>query len=311
MLAIDGKIALVTGATRGIGKAIALQLASQGAIVVGTATSEAGAQAITAALGEVGNAGTGMVLNVSDADSVADMLKAIVDAYGAPSILVNNAGITRDNLLMRMKNDEWDDVVNTNMSSIFRMAKGCLRGMTKARWGRVINISSVVGSMGNMGQANYAAAKAGVEGFSRAMAREVASRNITVNSIAPGFIATDMTAALGEEQKDVLRKQIPLQRLGTPEDIATLVGFLASDAGAYITGETIHVNGGMYMSQTFGLAFSLIQSDLMLFSISCVCIWLAFWPDLQIIASLYTEQKTEQSSGILHPLFSNTFVSVV
>jgi len=248
MLAIDGKIALVTGATRGIGKAIALQLASQGAIVVGTATSEAGAQAITAALGEVGNAGTGMVLNVSDADSVADMLKAIVDAYGAPSILVNNAGITRDNLLMRMKNDEWDDVVNTNMSSIFRMAKGCLRGMTKARWGRVINISSVVGSMGNMGQANYAAAKAGVEGFSRAMAREVASRNITVNSIAPGFIATDMTAALGEEQKDVLRKQIPLQRLGTPEDIATLVGFLASDAGAYITGETIHVNGGMYMS---------------------------------------------------------------
>ena len=311
MLAIDGKIALVTGATRGIGKAIALQLASQGAIVVGTATSEAGAQAITAALGEVGNAGTGMVLNVSDADSVADMLKAIVDAYGAPSILVNNAGITRDNLLMRMKNDEWDDVVNTNMSSIFRMAKGCLRGMTKARWGRVINISSVVGSMGNMGQANYAAAKAGVEGFSRAMAREVASRNITVNSIAPGFIATDMTAALGEEQKDVLRKQIPLQRLGTPEDIATLVGFLASDAGAYITGETIHVNGGMYMSQTFGLAFSLIQSDLMLFSISCVCIWLAFWPDLQITASLYTEQKTEQSSGILHPLFSNTFVSVV
>jgi len=248
MLAIDGKIALVTGATRGIGKAIALQLASQGAIVVGTATSEAGAQAITAALGEVGNAGTGMVLNVSDADSVADMLKAIVDAYGAPSILVNNAGITRDNLLMRMKNDEWDDVVNTNMSSIFRVAKGCLRGMTKARWGRVINISSVVGSMGNMGQANYAAAKAGVEGFSRAMAREVASRNITVNSIAPGFIATDMTAALGEEQKDVLRKQIPLQRLGTPEDIATLVGFLASDAGAYITGETIHVNGGMYMS---------------------------------------------------------------
>ena len=248
MLAIDGKIALVTGATRGICKAIALQLASQGAIVVGTATSEAGAQAITAALGEVGNAGTGMVLNVSDADSVAGTLKAIVDAYGAPSILVNNAGITRDNLLMRMKNDEWDDVVNTNMSSIFRMAKGCLRGMTKARWGRVINISSVVGSMGNMGQANYAAAKAGVEGFSRAMAREVASRNITVNSIAPGFIATDMTAALGEEQKDVLRKQIPLQRLGTPEDIATLVGFLASDAGAYITGETIHVNGGMYMS---------------------------------------------------------------
>jgi 3-oxoacyl-[acyl-carrier protein] reductase len=248
MLAIDGKIALVTGATRGIGKAIALQLASQGAIVIGTATSESGAQAITAALTEVGNAGTGMILNVSDSDSVAHTLKAIVEAYGAPAILVNNAGITRDNLLMRMKSDEWDDVVNTNMSSIFRMSKGCLRGMTKARWGRVINISSVVGSMGNMGQANYAAAKAGVEGFSRAMAREVASRNITVNSIAPGFIATDMTDALGDEQKDTLRKQIPLQRLGAPEDIAQLVGFLASDAGAYITGETIHVNGGMYMS---------------------------------------------------------------
>ena len=248
MLAIDGKITLVTGATRGIGKAILLQLASQGAIVIGTATSESGAQAIRAALTEVGNVGTGMVLDVSDADSVANTLKIIVEAYGAPAILVNNAGITRDNLLMRMKNDEWDDVVNTNMSSIFRMSKGCLRGMTKARWGRVINISSVVGSMGNMGQANYAAAKAGVEGLSRAMAREVASRNITVNCIAPGFIATDMTDALGDEQKDTLRTQIPLQRLGTPEDIAQLVGFLASDAGAYITGETIHVNGGMYMS---------------------------------------------------------------
>jgi len=248
MLAIDGKIALVTGATRGIGKAIALQLASQGAIVIGTATSEAGAETITAALTAVGNAGTGMVLNVSDSDSVAMTLKAVVEAYGAPTILVNNAGITRDNLLMRMKNDEWNDVVNTNMNSIFHMAKGCLRGMTKARWGRVINISSVVGSMGNMGQANYAASKAGVEGFSRAMAREVASRNITVNSIAPGFIATDMTDALGDEQKDTLRTQIPLQRLGTPADVAQLVGFLASDAGAYITGETIHVNGGMYMS---------------------------------------------------------------
>ena len=239
---------MVTGATRGIGKAIALQLASQGATVVGTATSEAGAKAITAALAAAGNTGVGMVLNVSDSDSVASTLKAIVEAYGAPTILVNNAGITRDNLLMRMKNEEWDDVVNTNMSSIFRMSKGCLRGMTKARWGRVINISSVVGSMGNVGQANYAAAKAGVEGFSRAMAREVASRNVTVNSVAPGFIATDMTDALGDEQKDTLRTQIPLQRLGTPEDIAQLVGFLASDAGAYITGEAIHVNGGMYMS---------------------------------------------------------------
>ena len=248
MLALDGKIALVTGATRGIGKAIALQLASQGAVIIGTATSEGGAQTIADNLASAGNNGTGMVLNVSDPESVATTLKAIVDTYGAPTILVNNAGITRDNLLMRMKSDEWDDVVSTNMSSIFHMAKGCLRGMTKARWGRVINISSVVGSMGNMGQANYAAAKAGVEGFSRAMAREVASRNITVNSIAPGFIATDMTDALGEDQKDTLRTQIPLQRLGTPEDIAGLVGFLASDAGAYITGETIHVNGGMYMS---------------------------------------------------------------
>jgi 3-oxoacyl-[acyl-carrier protein] reductase len=248
MLAIDGKVALVTGATRGIGKAIALQLASQGAVVIGTATSDSGAQSITEALKGAGNAGMGMVLNVSSAESVDATLKAIVEAFGAPTILVNNAGITRDNLLMRMKNDEWDDVVNTNMSSIFRMSKGCLRGMTKARWGRVVNISSVVGSMGNMGQANYAAAKAGVEGFSRAMAREVASRNVTVNSIAPGFIATDMTEALSDEQKDVLRKQIPLQRLGAPEDIANIVGFLASDAGAYITGETIHVNGGMYMS---------------------------------------------------------------
>ena len=248
MLAIDGKVALVTGATRGIGKAIALQLASQGAVVIGTATSDSGAQSITEALKGAGNAGMGMVLNVSSAESVDATLKAIVEAFGAPTILVNNAGITRDNLLMRMKNDEWDDVVNTNMSSIFRMSKGCLRGMTKARWGRVVNISSVVGSMGNMGQANYAAAKAGVEGFSRAMAREVASRNVTVNSIAPGFIATDMTEALSDEQKDVLRKQIPLQRLGAPEDIANIVGFLASDAGAYITGETIHVNGGMYMA---------------------------------------------------------------
>jgi len=225
-----------------------LQLASQGAVVIGTATSDSGAQSITETLKGAGNAGIGMVLNVSSAESVDATLKAIVEAFGAPTILVNNAGITRDNLLMRMKNDEWDDVVNTNMSSIFRMSKGCLRGMTKARWGRVVNISSVVGSMGNMGQANYAAAKAGVEGFSRAMAREVASRNVTVNSIAPGFIATDMTEALGDEQKDVLRKQIPLQRLGAPEDIANIVGFLASDAGAYITGETIHVNGGMYMS---------------------------------------------------------------
>jgi 3-oxoacyl-[acyl-carrier protein] reductase len=247
MLSIEGKVALVTGATRGIGKAIALQLASQGAVVIGTATSENGANAISGYLSEAGNAGKGLVLNVGDSESVESVLKDLVGEFGAPTILVNNAGITKDNLLMRMKEDEWDAVINTNLNSMFRLAKGCLRGMTKAKWGRVVNISSVVGSMGNGGQTNYAATKAGVEGFSRSMAREVASRNITVNSIAPGFIATDMTDALGEEQKDALRNQIPLQRLGTPEDIASLVGFLVSDAGSYITGETIHVNGGMYM----------------------------------------------------------------
>jgi len=246
MLSIEGKVALVTGATRGIGKAIALQLASQGAVVIGTATSESGAATISAYLADAGT-GKGMVLNVTDSDSVTSTLKELVSEFGAPTILVNNAGITKDNLLMRMKEEEWDAVIDTNLNSIFRLTKGCLRGMTKAKWGRVVNISSVVGSMGNMGQTNYAATKAAVEGFSRSMAREVASRNITVNSIAPGFIATDMTNALGEDQKDMLRTQIPLQRLGEPEDIAALVGFLVSDAGSYITGETIHVNGGMYM----------------------------------------------------------------
>jgi 3-oxoacyl-[acyl-carrier protein] reductase len=246
MLSIEGKVALVTGATRGIGKAIALQLASQGAVVIGTATSDSGAATISAYLADAGT-GKGMVLNVTDSDSVTSTLKELVSEFGAPTILVNNAGITKDNLLMRMKEEEWDAVIDTNLNSIFRLTKGCLRGMTKAKWGRVVNISSVVGSMGNMGQTNYAATKAAVEGFSRSMAREVASRNITVNSIAPGFIATDMTNALGEDQKDMLRTQIPLQRLGEPEDIAALVGFLVSDAGSYITGETIHVNGGMYM----------------------------------------------------------------
>ncbi len=246
MLSIEGKVALVTGATRGIGKAIALQLASQGAVVIGTATSESGAATISAYLADAGT-GKGIVLNVTDSDSVTSTLKELVSEFGAPTILVNNAGITKDNLLMRMKEGEWDAVIDTNLNSIFRLTKGCLRGMTKAKWGRVVNISSVVGSMGNMGQTNYAATKAAVEGFSRSMAREVASRNITVNSIAPGFIATDMTNALGEDQKDMLRTQIPLQRLGAPEDIAALVGFLVSDAGSYITGETIHVNGGMYM----------------------------------------------------------------
>jgi 3-oxoacyl-[acyl-carrier protein] reductase len=246
MLSIEGKVALVTGATRGIGKAIALQLASQGAVVIGTATSDSGAATISAYLADAGT-GKGMVLNVTDSDSVTSTLKELVSEFGAPTILVNNAGITKDNLLMRMKEEEWDAVIDTQLNSIFRLTKGCLRGMTKAKWGRVVNISSVVGSMGNMGQTNYAATKAAVEGFSRSMEREVASRNITVNSIAPGFIATDMTNALGEDQKDMLRTQIPLQRLGEPEDIAALVGFLVSDAGSYITGETIHVNGGMYM----------------------------------------------------------------
>jgi 3-oxoacyl-[acyl-carrier protein] reductase len=246
MLSIEGKVALVTGATRGIGKAIALQLASQGAVLIGTATSESGAAAISAYLAEVGT-GRGMVLDVADSDSVVSVLQELVDDFGAPTVLVNNAGIIKDNLLMRMKEDEWDAVVNTNLSSIFRLTKCCLRGMTKAKWGRVVNISSVVASMGNMGQSNYAATKAGVEGFSRSIAREVASRNITINTIAPGFIATDMTNALADEQKDTLLTQIPMQRLGVPEDIAALVGFLVSDASSYITGETIHVNGGIYM----------------------------------------------------------------
>ena len=244
---LDQKIALVTGATRGIGKAIAMQLAQQGAMVIGTATSQSGADAISQYLNEAGLIGQGNVLNVSDSSSVESLLQAINEQYSAPTILVNNAGITKDNLLMRMKEDEWNDVININLNSMFRLAKGCLRGMSKARWGRVINISSVVGSMGNMGQTNYAATKAGVEGFSRSMAREVASRNITVNAIAPGFIATDMTNSLSDEQKESLQKNVPLQRLGAPADIASLVGFLATDMASYITGETIHVNGGMYM----------------------------------------------------------------
>ncbi len=244
----QSKVALVTGASRGIGAAIAEALGLAGYTVIGTATSQAGADKICERFESSKIIGSGMVLNVTDPDSISSLLSAVIAQFGAPTILINNAGIAKDNLLLRMKEEEWLDVINTNLTSVFRLSKACVRAMTKARWGRVINISSVVGSMGNMGQANYAAAKAGVEGFSRAMAREVASRNVTVNSIAPGFIATDMTDALGDEQKDTLRTQIPLQRLGTPEDIAQLVGFLASDAGAYITGETIHVNGGMYMS---------------------------------------------------------------
>jgi len=242
------KVALVTGATRGIGRAIALALGQQGHTVVGTATTAEGAERISAAFAEAGVKGKGVVLNVADAESIDQTIAAINAEFGAPQIVVNNAGITRDNLMLRMKAEEWDDVINTNLSAIFRVTKACLKGMTKARWGRIINISSVVGSMGNPGQANYAAAKAGLEGFSRALAAEIASRNITVNSIAPGFIETDMTQALPEAQRELLLKQVPAGRLGQPEDIASAVAFLASDAASYITGTTLHVNGGMYMA---------------------------------------------------------------
>ena len=242
------KVALVTGATRGIGRAIALDLGQQGHTIVGTATTAEGAERISAAFAEAGVKGKGVVLNVGDAECIDQTIAAINAEFGAPQIVVNNAGITRDNLMLRMKTDEWDDVINTNLSAIFRLTKACLKGMTKARWGRIINISSVVGSMGNPGQANYAAAKAGLEGFSRALAAEIASRNITVNSIAPGFIETDMTQALPETQRELLLKQVPAGRLGQPEDIASAVAFLASDAASYITGTTLHVNGGMYMA---------------------------------------------------------------
>lgn len=239
----DQKVALVTGASRGIGKAIAEQLMADGYLVCGTATTESGAANIDAWIN-----GTGLAMNVTEPDSVDAALAQVVEQYGPVAVLVNNAGITRDTLMMRMKDDDWNAVIDTNLSSIFRLSKAVLKGMTKARWGRIINISSVVGSMGNAGQANYAAAKAGIEGFSRAMAREVGSRNITVNSVAPGFIATDMTDALGDEQKAKLAEQIPLGRLGAPEDIAKAVSFLAGESGAYVTGATIPVNGGMLMN---------------------------------------------------------------
>jgi 3-oxoacyl-[acyl-carrier protein] reductase len=248
MMNLNDKVALVTGASRGIGAAIAEQLGKAGAIVIGTATSTSGAEKISARFAEVGIRGAGKVLNVTDADSVATLLKEVGDEFGAPAILVNNAGITKDNLLMRMSDEEWFDVINTNLSAVYRLSKGVLRGMMKARWGRIINISSVVGAMGNPGQSNYAATKAGVAGFARSLAAEVGSRNITVNTVAPGFIDTDMTKVLPEEQKQQLLSRIPLGRLGAPEEIASVVVFLASDAGAYISGETIHVNGGMYMS---------------------------------------------------------------
>nr|WP_008066534.1 MULTISPECIES: 3-oxoacyl-ACP reductase FabG [unclassified Pseudomonas]EJN16624.1 3-oxoacyl-(acyl-carrier-protein) reductase [Pseudomonas sp. GM78]NYU02187.1 3-oxoacyl-ACP reductase FabG [Pseudomonas sp. SbOxS1]WCM50163.1 3-oxoacyl-ACP reductase FabG [Pseudomonas sp. WJP1] len=247
-MSLQGKVALVTGASRGIGQAIALELGRQGAIVVGTATTASGAERIAATLKENGIQGTGLELNVTSDESVTEVLKNIQAQFGAPAILVNNAGITRDNLMMRMKDDEWHDVVDTNLTSLFRLSKGVLRGMTKARWGRIISIGSVVGAMGNAGQVNYAAAKAGLEGFSRSLAREVGSRSITVNSVTPGFIDTDMTRELPEAQREALQTQIPLGRLGQAQEIASVVAFLASDGAAYVTGATIPVNGGMYMS---------------------------------------------------------------
>ncbi|MFA0811468.1 3-oxoacyl-ACP reductase FabG [Microbulbifer epialgicus] len=247
-ISLEGKVALVTGASRGIGAAIADMLGGQGATVVGTATSEGGAEKISARFAEKGIKGAGMVLDVTNVESIVELHSAIKSEFGVPIILVNNAGITKDNLLMRMKDDEWDSVVETNLSAVYRMTKACLRDMTKARWGRIINISSVVGSMGNAGQSNYAATKAGVAGFARSLAAEIGSRGITVNTVAPGFIDTDMTKVLPEAQREALLGKIPLGRLGQPEEIASVVAFLASDAGGYVTGETIHVNGGMYMS---------------------------------------------------------------
>lgn len=242
---MQGKIALVTGATRGIGRAVAEELASKGAFVIGTATSEKGAESISAYLGEKGR---GLVLNVADQSSIDAVLEYIKQEFGDIDILVNNAGITRDNLLMRMKDEEWFDILQTNLSSVYHLSKAMLRTMMKKRFGRIINIGSVVGSMGNAGQTNYCAAKAGLIGFSKALAKEVASRGITVNVVAPGFIATDMTEVLSEELKNNLLTQIPAGRLGEPKDIAKAVAFLVSDDAAYINGTTLHVNGGMYMS---------------------------------------------------------------
>lgn len=245
---LDGKVALVTGASRGIGRAIAEMLGAQGATVVGTATSDAGAEAISGRIADAGTKGQGMRLDVGDAASVERVIKAIGDAYGSVSILVNNAGITRDNLLMRMKDDEWDSVVDTNLKSVYRMSKACLRAMMKAKAGRIINIASVVGASGNAGQTNYAAAKAGMIGFTKSLAQEIGSRGVTVNAVAPGFIDTDMTKELPDAQREALLAGIPLGRLGSPQEIAAVVAFLASDAAAYVTGETIHVNGGLYMA---------------------------------------------------------------
>ncbi|SEJ50954.1 3-oxoacyl-ACP reductase FabG [Paraburkholderia diazotrophica] len=245
---LDKQIAIVTGASRGIGRAIAVELARQGALVIGTATSESGAHAITEAFKAEGLSGRGAVLNVNDAAAAEALIEGTVKEFGALNVLVNNAGITQDQLAMRMKDEDWDAVIDTNLKSVFRLSRAVLRPMMKARGGRIINITSVVGSAGNPGQANYAAAKAGVAGMTRALAREIGSRGITVNCVAPGFIDTDMTKTLPEEQQTALKAQIPLGRLGSPEDIAHAVTFLASPQAGYITGTTLHVNGGMYMS---------------------------------------------------------------
>ncbi len=248
MINLDGQVTLITGASRGIGRSIAESLGKAGATVIGTATSENGAAAISAYFKEAGIDGVGKMLNVTEADSIASVLKEITTEFGAITILVNNAGITRDNLMLRMKEEEWSDIMATNLTSVFRLSKACLKGMMKARHGRIISISSVVGATGNAGQANYAAAKAGVVGFSKSLAQEIGSRGITVNVVAPGFIDTDMTRDLPEEQRNKLMSNIPLGKLGEAEDIANAVLFLASDMGSYISGETLHVNGGMYMS---------------------------------------------------------------
>jgi 3-oxoacyl-[acyl-carrier protein] reductase len=246
-MSLQNEVALVTGASRGIGKACALALGAAGATVIGTATSDSGAEAITAYLKDNGVTGMGFKLDVTEQEEVAQVLDSIAEKFAAPGILVNNAGITRDNLLMRMKDEEWDAIMETNLKSVFRMSKACVRAMSKARKGRIISIASVVGLMGNAGQTNYAAAKAGILGFTKALAREVGPRGITVNAVAPGFIDTDMTRGLSDEQKQMLLGQIPLGRLGDPDEIAAAVAFLASPQAGYITGETISVNGGMYM----------------------------------------------------------------
>jgi 3-oxoacyl-[acyl-carrier protein] reductase len=245
---LDGEIALVTGASRGIGQAIALELARAGATVIGTATSDAGAQRIGDELAAAGLNGAGMVFNAADREGTVALVDAIKTAHGAVSILVNNAGITRDNLLLLLKDDDWDAVLDTNLGAAFRLARACARGMTRARRGRIINIGSVVGAMGNAGQVNYAAAKAGLAGFTRALARELASRSITVNTVAPGFIDTDMTAALTEDQRTALLQSVPLGRFGDAGEVAALVAYLASPQAGYITGQTLHINGGMYLA---------------------------------------------------------------